>query len=224
MTAADEQLPLSAPVFPGEIPYFHEVLRKLIHLSSLWMAALMWFFPFPKILLFYSFTICLLLNLLLEYAYSRRVPVITPLYGFLFGRMLRGEVRPRQWVVSGSPPVFASAALVSLLFPLKIASVAFGIMLISDTAAALAGRRFGRHRIANGKSIEGTAAFCLTGLVFACALLACGGLLSIRTFLGAAAGILLAGAAELFEKQLHLDDNFSIPLICGLTICISLAL
>lgn len=219
---ADLGQPSSSHLVSAQIPYSREILRKLIHLSSLWMVALMWFFPHTKILLFYFFTACLLLNLLVEYAYSCRMPFLTPLYDFFFGRMLRGEVHPRQWVVSGSPAVFAAAALVSLFFPLKIAAVSLGVMLTADTAAALFGRRFGRHRIVNGKSVEGVIAFCLIGFSFSCSLLACAGLLRIQTLLGAVAGTLLAAGVELFEKQLRLDDNFSIPLIFGLAICLSL--
>ena len=36
-----------------------------------------------------------------------------------------------------------------------------------------------------------------------------------RLFLAGAAAIIPACAAELFEKQLHIDDNFSIPVIIG---------
>lgn len=203
------------------IPYSQEVFRKLIHLSSLWMVALIWFFPYPKLLLFLGFSICLVLNLLCEFAYSHQVRYITPLYAFFFKKMLRGEVKPGQWVISGSPPVFAAAALVTLLFPLKIAAIALGVMLIADTAAALIGRRFGKHKIANGKSLEGVIAFCLAGSLWACGLLYCAGLFSVKVALGAVLGVFLASMAELFEKQLHMDDNFSIPLISGFVIWLS---
>jgi len=203
------------------IPYSQEVFRKLIHLSSLWMVALIWFFPWPKLLLFYFFGTCLVLNLLCEYAYSYKVPVITPVYAFFFKNMLRGEVRPGQWVVSGSPPVFAAAALVCLLFPQKIAAIALGVMLIADTAAALIGRRFGRHKTVNGKSIEGVVAFNIAGWAFSIGLLACAGQLTKWTVCGALAGVFLASLAELFEKQLHADDNLSIPLVSGALIALS---
>ena len=36
--------------------------------------------------------------------------------------------------------------------------------------------------------------------------------------------VLLAAAAELFEKQLHLDDNFTIPMCVGLVITAALFL
>lgn len=200
------------------IPYIQEVLRKLIHLSSLWMVAVIWFFPWDIIVLFYIFATCLILNMLLEYAYSCQVPVITPIYRFFFKNMLRNEVKRGQWVISGGPPVWAAAAMVCLLFPQRIAAIALGVMLIADTAAALIGRKFGKHKTANGKSVEGVIAFCVAGWIFSILLLYCGGLLTVFTFAGALAGVFLAALAELYEKQLHMDDNFSIPLVSGLVI------
>lgn len=214
-------MPDEASAAAKPIPYSQEVFRKLIHLSSLWMVALIWFFPWPKLLLFYFFAICLVLNLLCEYAYSYNVRIITPVYAFFFRGMLRGEVKPGQWVVSGSPPVFAAAALSCLLFPQKIAAIALGVMLVADTAAALIGRKFGKHKTVNGKSLEGTAAFCIAGWIFSIGLLACGGLLNVRTLAGAVFGVFLAALAELFEKQLHVDDNLSIPLAAGTLITLS---
>lgn len=201
------------------IPYFQEVLRKLVHLSSLWMVAAIWFFPWNVIYLFYIFATCLILNMLCEYAYSCQVPVITPIYRFFFKKMLRGEVKRGQWVISGGPPVWAAAAMVCLLFrPQEVAAIALGVMLIADTAAALIGRKFGKHKTVNGKSVEGVIAFCVAGWIFSITLLYFGELLTCFTLCGALLGVFLAAMAELYEKQLHMDDNFSIPLVSGLTI------
>lgn len=197
------------------ISFRQELLRKGVHLSSLWMAALILFWPGNDRTLFCFFLTCLILNLFCEYAYARRMPVITPIYGFLFGRMLRKDPAPGDWVVSGSPPVFLAAALTTLLFPRYIAAVSLGVMLTADTAAALIGRRFGRHKLNGGKSAEGTLAFFVTGTLFACVVLRIAGELSWRMAAWAAAGVLLASLAELFQKQLRLDDNLTIPLSCG---------
>jgi len=197
------------------ISFRQELLRKGVHLSSLWMAALIMIWPGDEKALFYFFLVCLILNLFCEFAYARRVPVLAPLYGFLFGRMLRKEPGPDDWVVSGSPPVFLAAALTTLLFPRFIAAASLGVMLTADTAAALIGRRFGRHRLNGGKSLEGSLAFFATGVLFAFAVLLLAGEFSWRMLGWTAAGVFLASLAELFQKQLRLDDNLTIPLSCG---------
>ena len=198
------------------IPYRQEVFRKLIHLSSLWIPAVIYLYQGQKILLVYFFLTLLILNLLCEFAYSCQVPVIREVYSFFFGRMLRNkQVKRGQWVVSGAPPVFAAAALACLLFRPYFAAIGMVVMLTADTAAALIGRRFGRHACVNHKSVEGVAAFIVTGLVFSLLILWGSGIFSWKLGLGAVLGTVLAAGAELFEKQLHVDDNLSIPVIMG---------
>ena len=194
------------------ISYQQEVRRKLIHLSSLWMPAAMCILPrFP---LATFFLVLLILNLLVEHARAAGNPVITPIYDFFFGRMLRFQPKPGQWIVSGGPYVFASAAMSLFLFPSPIAAAAMTVMLLGDTAAALIGRKFGKHKTVNNKSIEGVIAFLIAGYIGAAACLAiCQ--MPAPFFLLAIPGVILAAVAELFEKQIHLDDNFSIPLALG---------
>ena len=196
------------------ISYRQEVLRKLIHLSSLWMVAAIMLIP-QRWLTAAFFSVMLVLNLLVERAYSAGVPVVTPLFRFFFGRMIRRPPQAGQWVVTGSPPVWAAAALVSILFPRPFAASALAAMLIGDTAAALIGRRFGRHKTFNGKSYEGVAAFICAGFPAVLLVLQLCGALVRPLVWGALAGVVLAAVAELFEKQLHIDDNFSIPAVVG---------
>lgn len=203
------------------IPYSAELKRKAVHLSSLWMVAATLLLP-----CWYScgrwiavaiFAFLLLLTLFSEHSYARNGKYLGRLYGMIFGRMLRKEVTPDMWVVSGGAPVLAAALMVNLIFPSSVAAVSLTVMLIGDTAAALIGRKFGKTPAPNGKSWEGVAAFIIFGY----------GALALVSFLAGAAGIfylagipavILAAAAELFEKQLHLDDNFSIPLCVGAVI------
>ena len=195
------------------IPYRQEVLRKLVHLSSIWMPAALYFLPWWfNAIMFGTFAV---LNVLIEIAVFRGVPVVTPLYKALFGRMAR-ESKPGQFRFSGAPPMYASACLTALCFRTPaVASCAFAILILSDTAAALIGRKWGLRRFSNGKSLEGSLAFLLVG----CAI-AAGFCLLVEKESGATLAIWLGGvaaacAAEFFNEQIHLDDNFTIPLIFG---------
>lgn len=201
-----------------EISYFEEIKRKGVHLSSLWMVAatllLPHFFPYGRWISCGIFAALLLLTLFSEHDYANGGKYLGRLYGILFGKMLRKEVKPGMWIVSGGAFVLAAALLVNLLFVPYIAAPALAVMLTGDAAAALIGRKFGRHKAPNGKSWEGVFAFVLVGY----------GVLALVTYLAAAPGffywagifaVILAAFAELFEKQLKLDDNFSIPLCVG---------
>jgi len=193
------------------IPYRQELLRKTVHLSSIWMPVAL--FYLPRLFNVILFGVCAVLNVLIEIAVFRRVPVVTPLYKALFGKMAR-ESEPGKFRFSGAPPMYASACLTALCFSPRVASCAFAILILSDTAAALIGRKWGRHRFPNGKSAEGSAAFLLVAWTIVCGFCLAGGLSGGATAVWMAAAA-VSCAAEFFNEQIHLDDNFSIPLCFG---------
>ena len=204
------------------ISYGHELFRKAIHLSSLWMVASIGCLPkWFNIALFASL---LLIILIVEYGNHKRWPLFTMTYGALFNRILREEETQKNFRPSGAPYLIAAALTVSALFPKIIAMTALSIMLVGDTFAALIGRKLGRHKINQGsKSIEGSIAFWLFSFLVLflfwhyfrqpLSFLFCG-----------IAGITLATFAEIYENRLHIDDNFSIPVIVGLSLTLSLYL
>lgn len=105
--------------------------------------------------------------------------------------------------------------LIALTMSPMACTAALLVLGLGDPAAGLVGRRFGRIRLANGKSLEGALAFVAAGALAAGAALALYypalSLLSVGILALASA---VAGAlAELFLTRV--DDNFSIPLAAG---------
>lgn len=203
-----------------EITYFEELKRKAVHLSSLWMVAatllLPYFFPaYGRWISCGVFAALLLLTLFSEHDYANGGKYLGRLYGILFGKMLRKEVKPGMWIVSGGAFVLAAALLVNLLFVPHIAAPALAVMLTGDAAAALIGRKFGRHKAPNNKSWEGVAAFIFVGYGALAAVTALAPTAPSYFFIAGIPAVTAAAIAELFEKQLKLDDNFSIPLCVG---------
>ena len=201
------------------ISYGHEIFRKAIHLSSLWMAISIGYFPkWFNIALFSSMLVILLL---VEYGNHKRWTIFTMTYGTLFNRILRDTETQETFRPSGAPYLIAGALTVTILFPEIIGMTALSIMLVGDTFAALIGRKLGRHKInLNTKSIEGSLAFWLFSFIVLLGFfhyyrqplpfLLCGIL-----------GITLATFAEIYENRLHIDDNFSIPVIVGFSLMAS---
>ena len=197
-----------------EITYWEEIKRKAVHLSSLWMVAATLLLGRWQWISCVLFGALLVLTLVSEHDYANGGKYLGGLYGKLFGKMLRNEVKPGQWIVSGGAPVLAAALLVNLLFVPFIAAGALAVMLTGDAAAALIGRKYGKHKTVNGKSWEGFFAFIIVGYAALAIVLFIPGLLR-EFYLWGLAGVVLAAAAELFQKQLKVDDNFSIPLCVG---------
>ena len=200
-----------------EISYFEEIKRKGVHLSSLWMVAATLLLAEWRWISCLIFFLLLLLTLVSEHDYANGGKYLGRLYGYLFGKMLRNEVKKGQWIVSGGVPVLAAALMVNILFPPVIAAASLAVMLTGDAAAALIGRKFGKHKLVNNKSLEGFIAFILAGSLAVSVIFFIMNIAPVWYIWGLIA--VIAGAlAELFQKQLKLDDNFTIPLSCGIVL------
>lgn len=110
---------------------------------------------------------------------------------------------------------YGTALVLLALFATVPAMMAAVMVLgVANPVAAFVGRRWGRHTLRAGRSLEGTLAFLVSGTLAAAAVLAVahvGSPLAIAV-LAALSG--LAGAiAELYATRL--DDNFTIPLAVG---------
>ncbi len=92
---------------------------------------------------------------------------------------------------------------------LELAVMAIAVLGLADPAAAVIGRRFGKHRLIHGRSLEGTITFVIVGFVAAFSV----GLLHLAppaAAVGALGASLLGALAELTSRRI--DDNLSIPL------------
>jgi dolichol kinase len=121
---------------------------------------------------------------------------------FFYGRVLREEEKP---TLMGSTYFLFSTVLTLLLFPKPIAVTSLLILILSDTAAALAGKGIGRIRIFS-KTLEGSMAFLMTSLL----------IVWLYPNLNRFSGTLAALGGTLIELlPIRLDDNLSIPLVTG---------
>ncbi|MEK7671566.1 MAG: diacylglycerol/polyprenol kinase family protein [Bacteroidota bacterium] len=193
-----------------EQSYAVELVRKTIHLCSLSIPIVYYFISKSTAL-----TILIPLTLVFGLSDLARIyhPATRELYHKLFGWLLRKRERDdNERHLTGATYVLLSACIFMWLFPKVIFITAFSILIISDTLAALVGRKFGKHRLLK-KSLEGTAAFFLSALVVV-ALAPKVGSGTSEYIVGAVAS--LVGA--IIEAWFTLfDDNLSVPLSVGAT-------
>ena len=191
--------------------YKKELYRKGIHLSSLWMPAIIYFAP--KIACILLFSIIVLGDMILEYGNYKKWGEAQKIFHLFLPTLRKKELRTDKLTFTGGIYVSLAALLCSVFFAKPIAVIALSIMLISDTSAALVGKIFGKHKIYKNKSVEGSLAFFISAIFvtlifnsiypfsFVC-IIAC----------------LAATLMELYESALKIDDNLSIPLAVGLVL------
>jgi dolichol kinase len=87
----------------------------------------------------------------------------------VFGFMMRDAERPRVGdpvSVNGASWVLASAALLTVVFPVHLAAPAFAAFMLADAVAAVVGRRLGRLHWGNTpRTVEGSVGFLAAGVV-----------------------------------------------------------
>lgn len=120
----------------------------------------------------------------------------------------------QEWDRVNSATWYSTAlALLGLTFSPLLCAIAVAVLGFADPMAGLLGRRWGRIRLVNNRSLEGTLTFVVVGTLAARAAMSLvgttidGGSLWIVALASAIAGAL----AELFSRRV--DDNFSIPTV-----------
>ncbi len=136
---------------------------------------------------------------------ARRVPWVNRLF-----------VRAEEQVRESAMTPFAIAVLLTVLAVPKLAAlIAIYTLAIGDPLAAVVGIRFGRHRIAYNRSVEGTLAFFAATVAITVAVLRWGTEASPGSLAAVAAGV-GAVAMTLELVPLKVDDNLTIPIVVGL--------
>jgi dolichol kinase len=184
--------------------YGAELIRKGIHLSSLSIPVVYYFVSKSTALsVLIPLTLAFLIADVARLYHKPTGRLYERFFGFLLRRHERND-RGRQ--LTGATYVLLSATISVMIFPKIIVITAFAILIISDSAAALVGRKFGRHPFMK-KSFEGTAAFLVTALMVV-AVAPKVNYLPLEYAIGAFAAVL----GTLVEAMsVSIDDNVSIP-------------
>ncbi|MDK2915762.1 MAG: hypothetical protein PWR25_319 [Euryarchaeota archaeon] len=181
----------------------HESLRQVVHLIfGLGIAGFVHLFDRDIVLSVLVLT--LFVGFILSDAVARgyTVPVVSP----IIAALERRDAAPGKGAL-----FFALGALFCIAFFAKeVAFVGLVVLALLDSVTTLAGVRFGRTRIYNHKSLEGTlAGFAATAIA-----------LSFLVPLGAA--LATAVAAAVAELVSPVDDNLVIPVVASLALTILL--
>ena len=195
----------------GTIHYRDELVRKLIHLFSLSIPIIYYFIPSStSIAILIGFTIFALIVDGGRFISKSFAKVFYQAFGFL---LRKHELDKEKKNLTGATYVLLSALICALIFPKVIFVAAFTILIISDTMAALIGRKFGKRKFLR-KSFEGTLSFFISAsiVVFFTPKVGDFPMEYVIGFIAAFVGAIIENISYGYA-----DDNLSIPISVGLT-------
>jgi len=199
------------PIDNGTIQYKDELFRKLIHLFSLSIPIVYYFIPTETaaIILGILAAVALIIDLG-RYIHPETGKIFYKMFGFL---LREHELDHKKKNLNGATYVLISALISVLIFPKVIFISAFSILIISDSAAALVGRKFGKRKFLS-KSLEGTLTFFVSACIVILFTPKVNGFFEeyLIGFIAAFVGAIVENVS--FKL---VDDNLSIPLSVGFT-------
>ncbi len=177
-----------------------EWMRKGIHLATA-LFPLLYQYVLNRTEMLLLCTLLLVLLFLGEVlrtytVYFKRVYIKT------LGFLLRKE--EETTIINGATYLMGGLSLSVLAFPTEIAIISMWVVILADTAAALVGTEWGRHRLGQ-KSFEGTGAFIMVSMVIML-------LFGIAPILALSVSFILA-LVELIPGRFN--DNLILPMASG---------
>lgn len=195
-----------------QITYGNELARKAIHIASLGIPII--YLQIPHSLgigLLVGMTITsLLIDVLMHFHGPTRALMMKMVGGLL----RQHEKQAEHFRLTGASWVLIAATLTMWLFPTSIAVTAFTILIVSDTFAALVGRRYGRRPFLD-KSFVGAVTFMITGFGVVLTYWSLYDLPSTFLWCGAI-GSVVGAITEAGSTSLKVDDNISVPTSIGI--------
>lgn len=187
----------------NQIPFRAEFYRKLTHLGALIIPGGYYYFDFSRVEM---------LSIMVPVAIGMIFIDISRLRGWrfwnLFKPMIASMAREHELKgdFTGAAYILTTVCLVIALFDKPVAIAALAFIMTGDTAAALIGRKFGKHKYRH-KSLEGSLAFLVAAVITAFFI---PGLPLTIGLIGAVVATITEGVS------FKIDDNATVPLVSGL--------
>jgi dolichol kinase len=195
-------------IHAANIDYKAELARKGIHFLSLSIPIIYYYIDRDLALtLLVPITLAFLTVDLLRYYHKPTADLFYKIFRFMLRKHEQDENSKR---LNGATNVLIAASLCVIIFPKLIVLTAFPILIISDSVAALFGRRFGRRKFLQ-KSVEGSLAFFIFALIVIAFTPKVDGSMN-EYFIGAIAAFV---GTVVEASSWKFDDNLSIPLSVG---------
>lgn len=179
-----------------------ELVRKLIHLLfGIIILGMIYFLgiPLTSVILFTG----LIIGTIVSIALSKKINIP------ILGKIVAGVERENEKTFPGKAAIlfFISAILVMVIFKdtPSIVLASISVQVFADSAAALIGINFGKHKLYKKKTIEGSTACLIVAII------------CINFFFPLHIAI-IGGVIATIVELLPLDDNLFVPLFTAIAI------
>lgn len=179
----------------------NEYIRQLSHLLfGVLIAAFIYLGPVSLVLAVLSS--CVFVGFLFSDAIIRGYYI--PLISVIVGHLERDVEYPGK----GTLVFLITALFVTAVFPAPAAALSILVLAVLDSVTTLAGITFGRHKIYQNKSAEGTVAGIIVTFIV------------LLFFIHPGIALITACIAGITELFSPVDDNMTIPLVAGITLMV----
>lgn len=197
----------------SSLSYTGEVGRKALHLLALCIPLGAWWLGMPTALYLLGPAALLAVAADIIRAYSTS---FNALIRGIFGALMRAEELPavrRGIRFNGATCVLVGAAVMIAVFPLRVAVPVLIMTMLADAAAALVGRRWGRHPWRSlSATMEGSGAFVATGLC----------VMAFAPTIAAGPAVAGVGVGAVVEAlPLPVNDNIRVPVAAALAVVVA---
>lgn len=187
-----------------------EIIRKLIHLSSLWLPIAALFLPHSEFaVIILGCTLTIVLFDVIRISNSSISKLLNKLLKAIkLNHIFRDHEKK---ALTGASFMFISASITFFIFPKEVFVLSMFLVTISDASAAVIGTYFGKKKIFHDRTLEGSAAFFISGVLI---ILFAHGIIDFKLW-PALFACWMTTLSELMCKNYKLDDNLVIPLAFG---------
>ena len=130
----------------------------------------------------------------------------------LFKNILRRSESGKSGKLTGAFYMLLAALIVTTTMPRIIAVTALSVLMISDSVAALVGKKWGKVQIGS-KSLEGSMAFLISAVIIVIFFAYFDQNSSWNFVVAGIIASFLATIVELYATEFKIDDNLLIPLV-----------
>jgi len=198
--------------------FLKEIRRKSIHLCSI-SIPLLYCITNKSTIIILGIIFFLIMSL---FEYSRfsngKIHIITQSIFHFLRFDINKLIRPHESSnLTGASYLCIATLIILFFYPKNIFIMAFSILAISDSLAALIGIRFGKIKLVGNKTLEGAVTFFISAVLVSY-------VVCIVSKIDISIWIIIiscfaTSVAELMAKKINVDDNLLIPLV----FCISMS-